>query len=195
MKVKHVAYLGSYGYTQRFPEPLGPEFVFIGRSNVGKSSLINTLVGRKRIARTSNAPGKTRTANFYPVNHSFCFVDVPGYGYAKVPKNERATWKRIVTGYVAKRDALRGVIHLLDVRHTPNADDREVSAKLKDTGKPVCLVFNKIDKVKRREIDRKIAEHIEHLSVDSTTAVVPFSAETGQGRPQLWAWIEERLSL
>lgn len=192
MRVKAVAYVGSYNYTQPFPDDLGPEFVFLGRSNVGKSSLINTLVGRRNIARTSNTPGKTRTANFYSVNGAFCFVDVPGYGYAKMAKTERDRWQKFLRNYLIERKPLRGIVHLLDIRHKPSADDKETSRMLQEVGKPVCLVFNKSDKVGRGEIHARIARHLEALTASDATAVVSFPG--GAGKRSLWAWIEDRLS-
>jgi GTP-binding protein len=195
MKIKQVEYIGSYGYEQPFPRPLGPEFVFVGRSNVGKSSVINTLVGRKNIARTSNTPGKTRTANFYGINDAFCFVDVPGYGYAKVSKVERARWRKLTDAYLESREVLRGVVLLLDVRHSPSVEDREVSSVLSQSDKPLCLVFTKVDKINKSRVDRQIAKHLQSLSVAGDTAVVPFSAEEGSGKGPLWGWIGELLSL
>lgn len=195
MKVEHVSYVGSYVAKQPLPRDLGPEFVFVGRSNVGKSTLINVLVGRRNIARTSNAPGKTRTANFYSVNNTFCLVDVPGYGYAQVSRAERNRWRALIGDYLAGRESLLGVIHLLDVRHKPSLDDREISGILHDLGRPVCLVFNKIDKIKKREIDLSITRHLEVLTADAKSAVVAFSADTGVGKRPLWAWIEDLLSL
>ncbi|MEE9270188.1 MAG: ribosome biogenesis GTP-binding protein YihA/YsxC [Candidatus Krumholzibacteria bacterium] len=195
MKIKHVSYLGSYACDQPFPEGVGSEFAVVGRSNVGKSSLINTMVGRHNIARTSNTPGKTRTANFYPVNDRFCFVDLPGYGYAQVSKSERARWARLIESYLAERAALIGVIHLLDVRHAPSAGDQQTSAELRHSGKRVCVVFNKIDKIKRGQVNSRISTHLHALDLDERTAVVPFSAETGEGKGAVWAWIQAMLSL
>lgn len=195
MKVRSVDLVGSYGISQGFPEPREPEFIFVGRSNVGKSALINVLTGRRNIARTSNSPGKTRTANFYSINGQFFFIDVPGYGYARVSKLERRRWHDLTASYLETRPSLQGVIHLLDVRHRPSSDDSATSLMLRESGRPVCLVFNKIDKVKRRDVDRKIGQSLSGLSVERGTAVIPFSAETGMGKRALWAWIEDRLSL
>jgi len=194
MKIKTVEYLGSYAVDQALPDTVGPEFVFIGRSNVGKSSLINTLVGRKNIARTSNTPGKTRTANFYPVNGELCFVDMPGYGYAQVSKKERHSWTKLMRQYLEDRDSLKGVVHLLDARHAPSKEDREMAAILAESGHPVCLIFTKVDKVKKAQVDRKIAGHIAVLTANEDTGVVPFSAETGEGRRALWSWMEAVLA-
>ncbi len=195
MKIKDVTYVGSYASSQALPKALGPEVVFVGRSNVGKSTLINVLVGRRNIARTSNKPGKTRTANFYSVNEAFWFVDVPGYGYAKVSKSERARWRSLILSYLTKRDSLVGVVHLLDIRHKPSTEDQNLSQILRGVGKPVCFVFNKIDKVKRREIDLRIATHLDVLTAEAKDAVAAFSAETGSGKRAVWAWIEDVLSL
>lgn len=195
MRIKDIKYIGSYASSQTLPKALGPEVVFIGRSNVGKSTLINVLVGQRNLARTSNKPGKTRTANFYSVNEAFCFVDVPGYGYAKVSKAERARWRRLIAGYLTNREPLVGVVQLLDIRHKPSTEDQNVSQVLHEVGKPVCFLFNKIDKIKKREIDARIAEYLDVLTADAKDAVVAFSAETGSGRRAVWAWIEDVLSL
>jgi len=195
LKITDVSYTGSYHATQAFPAERGPEFVFMGRSNVGKSSLINRLVGRRNIARTSNAPGKTRTANFYAVNNEFFFVDVPGYGFAHVSKTERGRWGSVIKDYLANRQSLRGVVHLLDIRHTPSTEDRETALTLRELQKPVCMVFNKVDKIKRGEVDTRIADHLRVLSVDERTAVVAFSADKGLGKSSLWAWIQDLLLL
>ena len=195
MKIKDVSYIGSYAAGPDIPDGFGPEFVFIGRSNVGKSSLINVLVGRKNLARTSNTPGKTRTANLYTVNKTFCFVDVPGYGYAQVSKTERARWRKLIADYLGKRESLKGIVLLLDIRHKPSVDDRNVSEAIHELGKPVCFVFNKTDKVKKREIDNRIGRHLAVLTVDEKNAVVPFSADTGAGKQALWGWINGLLSL
>jgi GTP-binding protein len=195
MKIRSVTYTGSFAAAAEFPAAEMPEFVFLGRSNVGKSSLINALVNRRNIARTSNTPGKTRTANFYLVNEAFFFVDMPGYGYAQVSKAERARWQKVIASYLEGRETLGGTIHLLDVRHTPSTSDREVTAELHRSKRPVCLVFNKVDKIGRTAVDRRVAGHLERLDANPRTAVVPFSSETGQGRKALWAWIEDCLSL
>ena len=195
MKIKDLKYIGSYASSQTLPKALGPEVVFVGRSNVGKSTLINALVGRRNIARTSNKPGKTRTANFYSVNETFCFVDVPGYGYAKVSKSERARWRRLIAGYLTSREPLVGVVQLLDIRHDPSTEDQNISEILHDVGKPVCFVFNKTDKVKTREIDSRIVSHLGALTTDERDGVIAFSAETGAGKKAVWAWIEAVLSL
>jgi len=189
VRVKSVSYLGSFGDARSFPRPRGPEITFVGRSNVGKSSLINTLLGRRNVARTSNTPGKTRTVNYYLVNEAFCFVDMPGYGYAQVSREERGGWGRLIAGYLAQREALCGVVQLLDVRHTPNDADRDLVLSVADTDKPFCLAFNKIDKIGRASVSKHIADHLRALDVKQDTAVVAFSSETGEGKSELWEWI------
>lgn len=191
MKINSVSYVGSFGDAGSFPSRIYPEIAFVGRSNVGKSSLINSLVGRRNIARTSNVPGKTRTANWYLVNDAFCFVDMPGYGYAKVSRAERSKWRTLIGRYIDEREALRGVVHLLDVRHSPNDGDREMVFAVEKAGKRLCLAFNKVDKIGRGGVRGNIAEHLRALDVARGTAVVAFSSETGEGRDELWGWILE----
>lgn len=195
MKIKSLVFLGSFGYRQGLPRAIGPEIVFIGRSNVGKSTFINSLVGRKDLAHTSNSPGRTRAANFYSVNDQICFVDVPGYGYAKVSRLERRHWQKLITGYLTERKALVGVVHLFDIRHTPTEEDRETVELVQGLGRGVCIVFTKIDKIKPAAIDRQIAEHLATLPVKETSAVIAFSSQSGRGRRAAWAWIEDVLSL
>ena len=192
MKIKSVEYIGSYVDADAFPD-VGPEFVFLGRSNVGKSSLINTLVNRKNVARTSNTPGKTRAANYYQVNESFTFVDMPGYGFAEVAKTERAKWERLINGYLKHRAPLCGVVLLLDIRHNAMKNDVEMAERLSEAGRPLCLVFNKTDKIKERDIDARIGAYLGAVEVDPGTAVVAFSSESGKGRREVLAWIEDQL--
>lgn len=165
----------------------------MGRSNVGKSSLINTLVGCRNLARTSNTPGKTRTMNYYLVNDAFLLVDMPGYGYAQVSKAERARWERLVAGYVAKRETLCGVVQLLDVRHTPTRADRDLLRLVEGAGRSLCLAFNKVDKLSRTGVAKSIAEHLRALDAAEETAVVAFSSETGEGKRELWAWLVQTM--
>jgi GTP-binding protein len=191
VKVKTVSYVGSFDDARSFPRRHVPEIAFVGRSNVGKSSLINSLVGRRNLARTSNTPGKTRTANWYVVNDAFCFVDMPGYGYAKVSQEERLKWRKLITRYIADREALRGVVHLLDIRHSPNDADREIVFSIQRAEKRLCLAFNKVDKARKGSLRATIANHLRVLDIASSVAVVAFSAETGEGRRELWTWLLE----
>lgn len=190
MKIKSIEYVGSFVDAESFPE-VGAEFVFIGRSNVGKSSLINKLVNRKNVARTSNTPGKTRAANFYKVNDEFGFIDMPGYGFAQVSKTERGKWERLINGYLKNRVPLRGILLLLDIRHNPMKNDVEMVHRLAESERPLCLVFSKTDKVKERDINPRIGKFLAAVEVAPTTAVIPFSAESGRGRREVLAWIED----
>ena len=193
MKVDTVSYVGSFADSRALPRKGWPEIAFVGRSNVGKSSLINALLGRRGVARTSNTPGKTRTANLYLVNDQVCFVDMPGYGYAQVSKEERSKWQRLVTTYLSDRDELRGVVQLLDVRRTPVRADIDLLLSLVDAGRRCCLAFTKIDKVSRGSVRGTIHEHLRILEPDQGTAVVAFSSETGEGKQELWSWIAESM--
>jgi GTP-binding protein len=187
--------MGSFGDARSLPRGPFPEIAFVGRSNVGKSSLINSLVGRKNIARTSNVPGKTRTANWYLGNDEFCFVDMPGYGYAKISREERAKWRETISRYIRGREQLVGVVHLLDVRHTPNDADREMALSIQEAGRGLCLAFNKVDKIARGRVGGDIARHLRALDVDKGTAVVAFSTATGEGKDEMWTWILKNLGV
>ena len=166
------------------PESSLPEVAFAGRSNVGKSSLLNRLVRRKRFARVSNTPGRTREINFFRVNGRFVLVDLPGYGYARISKERRAEWKPLIEGYLRTSPELRGIVQLLDVRHDPTEDDRQMIDFLAALGVPTLFVLTKIDKLTRTQRERRIADLMSDLGADEAQAI-PFSAETGEGRDEL----------
>ncbi len=193
MKINSVEYVGSFGYPQPLPADQRPEVAFFGRSNVGKSTLINKLLGRRHVARTSKTPGKTRSANFFKINDRFFFVDMPGYGYAKVPKTEKERLNKIIKMYLEERPSAKGVIHLLDIRHEPSAEDRSIVALLKQCDRKICLVFNKADKVKRSKVEPQIRQGLSSLDLREDTAIIPFSSMSGIGKQALWAWIDETL--
>lgn len=195
VKVQDVEYVGSYGYPQKLPRVQRPEVVFFGRSNVGKSSLINTLLGRRGIARISKTPGKTRSANFFKINDRFFLVDMPGYGYARVPKAEKQRWVQILDQYLTDTTRHNSLVQLIDIRHDPTDTDVENAARLTRSGRPVCVVFNKVDKVKKGQLDKRIRDALARLHLDPKTALVPFSSVSGVGKRQLWTWIEETLSI
>jgi GTP-binding protein len=166
------------------PESKWPEVAFAGRSNVGKSSLLNRLVRRKRIARVSNTPGRTREVNFFLVNDRFVLVDLPGYGYARISKERRAEWRPLIEGYLSRSSELRGIVQLLDVRHDPTGDDRQMLAFLASIGVPTLFALTKIDKLspaKRRERITAVTAQLE----TTEDQVIPFSAVTGEGRDEL----------
>ena len=168
-----------------------PQLVFAGRSNVGKSSLINKLLNRKNFARVGNTPGKTAHINYFRVD-SVYFVDLPGYGYAKVPKAERDRWARLMESYFREQLVTAGVL-IVDARHTPTADDRTMADWFRGTGKPLIVAANKMDKLKKSEIPQNLQQIREVLMLDSGTALIPFSAEKGDGREALLRELERRL--
>ncbi|HEX6536704.1 MAG TPA: ribosome biogenesis GTP-binding protein YihA/YsxC [Gemmatimonadaceae bacterium] len=166
------------------PDPGLPEVAFSGRSNVGKSSLLNRLVRRKALARVSQTPGKTREINFFRVNDAFTLVDLPGYGYARVSKEVRSAWRPLIEGYLRSSAELRGVVQLIDARHPPTADDLQMLDFLSEIGAPTIVALTKMDKLVRREASERPAALARELGLDETQ-VIPFSAVTGQGRDEL----------
>ena len=163
-----------------------PEVAFAGRSNVGKSSLLNRLVRRKAFARVSNTPGRTREINFFKVNDRFVLVDLPGYGYAKISKSRKAEWMPLIEGYLRSATALRGVVQLLDVRHPASTDDLQMLDFLADVGVPTIIVLTKIDKLRPRELPERVRELAIQLQLDEDQ-MIPFSATTNAGRDDLAA--------
>jgi len=193
MKVVSARYLKSAMDLAHCPPERCPEIAFAGRSNVGKSSLLNTLLRRKKLAQTSKSPGKTRTLNFYDVNGSLYFVDLPGYGYAQVSKQLKAEWGKAITRYLRGRTALRLCVHLIDARHKPTALDHELLDLLEDAEVPTVIVATKFDKLKRGQRPRAIATIRNELELDADAVILPFSSVTGEGVHELWAIIAEQL--
>ena len=161
-----------------------PEIAFAGRSNVGKSSLLNQLVRRKRFARVSNTPGRTREINFFQVNDRFVLVDLPGYGYARISKARRAEWRPLIEGYLRSSPHLRGVVQLLDVRHEPTADDRQMLDFLAELEVPTVVVLTKMDKLSRAGAAERVEAIARELGLDEDQ-MIPFSSQTGEGRNEL----------
>jgi GTP-binding protein len=168
------------------PEPLLPEIAFAGRSNVGKSSLINRLVRRKAMARVSNTPGRTREINFFSVNGKFALVDLPGYGYARVSKEAKATWRPLIEGYLSRSPQLRGIVQLLDGRRDPSEDDLHMLEFLSDLGVPTIVAVTKVDKIRAGQRAERVTELGQALGLDEDQ-MIPFSAVTGAGRDELAA--------
>ena len=166
------------------PEAKWPEVAFAGRSNVGKSSLLNRLIRRKRFARVSNTPGRTREVNFFLVNDAFVLVDLPGYGYARISKERRAEWRPLIEGYLRTSVELRGIVQLLDVRHDPTGDDRQMLDFLAAIGVPTLFALTKIDKLTSSQRAKRITALTADLGL-SPEQVIPFSAVTGEGRDEL----------
>ena len=193
MRIHTAEFLLSAGRADQFPPGGRPEVAFAGRSNVGKSSLINRLLGRRALARTSSTPGRTRTINFYAVNDAFLFVDLPGYGYAKVSRAVQEGWWAVVEAYVADRVPLRGVVHLTDARHPPTEQDRELQEFLAAVRVPCVHVLTKGDKVPRGQRAAALRAARGTLGPASPEAIV-FSAETGEGVVDVWRAVEALLT-
>ncbi len=193
MKATRAEFVVSAAAPAQFPRDRLPEIAFAGRSNVGKSSLLNRLVGQKGLAVTSKTPGRTRLLNFFRINGEAYFVDLPGYGYAAAPKSLRETWGQLVEGYLRTRAELRGVILLLDLRHEPTARDLEMRGLLEEARLPWFAVLTKADKVGPGERGRRTRRIAEALSLPDPGVAVPFSATTGEGARELWSAIAERL--
>ena len=166
------------------PEATLPEVAFVGRSNVGKSSLLNRLMRRKAFARVSRTPGRTREVNFFRVNEDFLLVDLPGYGYAQVSKERKAEWRPLIEGYLRESPQLRGVVQLLDIRRDPSPDDLQMLDFLAELGAPTVVALTKIDKLKPAVATARVADLAAELGLDPEQ-VIPFSAVTGEGRDDL----------
>ena len=193
MRVHTVTLLQVAGRVDQFPRGGRPEVAFAGRSNVGKSSLINRLLGRRSLARTSSTPGRTRTINFYAVNDRFLLVDLPGYGYAKVSRTVQEAWWILVEEYLSQRGPLRGVVHLMDARHEPTERDRDLGEFAAAVHVPCLHVLTKADKVPRGRRAAALRTARETFGAVSPE-ILFFSAETGEGVPDLWQGIDAMLA-
>ena len=180
------------GITSTLPENLLPEFAFAGKSNVGKSSLINGLLNRRALARTSSQPGKTQTINFYNVNDDLYFVDLPGYGYAKVSVEVKAKWGKMIERYLKKSKMLKCIFLLIDIRHDPSANYKLMYDWIVSNGYNPVIIATKLDKLKRSQIQKHVKMVREGLGLAKEDILIPFSAETKQGRDEIWALIESK---
>lgn len=178
------------GITSKLPDNACPEIAFAGKSNVGKSSLINALIMRKAFARTSSQPGKTQTINFYKVNDAFYYVDLPGYGYAKVSVAEREKWGKMIEKYLNTSKQLKAVLLLIDIRHEPSANDRNMYEWIQYNGFEPIIIATKLDKINRSQVQKHVKMVREGLGAKKETTIIPFSSETMQGREELWQLIE-----
>mgnify|MGYP003288739110 FL=1 len=179
------------GITSKLPENMLPEFAFAGKSNVGKSSLINGLMNRKSYARTSSQPGKTQTINFYNINEQLYFVDLPGYGYAKVSMELRAKWGKMIERYLKKSRQLKLIFLLVDIRHEPSENDRDMYDWIVHNGFQPIVIATKLDKINRSQIAKQTKLIRTCLKMPKEGVLIPFSAETKQGRDEIWQKIEE----
>lgn len=190
MVIKNVSLETVCGITSVLPENNRPEIAFAGKSNVGKSSLINALMNRKSFARTSSQPGKTQTINFYNINDALYFVDLPGYGYAKVSREIKAKWGKMIERYLQKSMQLRLVFLLIDIRHEPSENDVQMYQWIVANGFNPIIIATKLDKIKRSQLSKHLSVIKRKLRLMEGTPVVPFSAQTKQGRDEIWALIE-----
>lgn len=194
MVIKDVGLETVCGITSVLPVNDKPEFAFAGKSNVGKSSLINGLMQRKSLARTSSEPGKTQTINFYNINNELYFVDLPGYGYAKVGKETTAKWGKMIENYLNKSPMLRAVFLLIDIRHEPGANDKMMYDWITHNGYEPIIIATKLDKINRSQIQKHVKMVREGLRATSTTKIIPFSATTKQGRDEIYELIDSYMN-
>lgn len=178
------------GITSTLPENDKPEIAFAGKSNVGKSSLINALMNRKSFARTSATPGKTQTINFYNINEEMYLVDLPGYGYAKVSESEKVKWGKMIERYLHNSKQLKAVFLLIDIRHEPSANDKMMYNWVVEMGYNPIIIATKLDKIKRSQVDKHLKMVRQGLKLIPGTTVIPFSAVTKQGRDEIWELVE-----
>ncbi|MDR9857266.1 ribosome biogenesis GTP-binding protein YihA/YsxC [Paenibacillus sp. VCA1] len=189
MKVTQAEFVISAVGPDQYPVDALPEIALAGRSNVGKSSLINRMINRKNLARTSSTPGKTQHLNYYRINEELYFVDFPGYGYAKVSKTQRQVWGKMIEKYLLERETLKLVLLVVDLRHPPTKDDELMYDWLKHYDIPVCIVATKADKIPKTRWQKHVKQMKDALLLRKTDAFIMFSSETGVGRDELWAHI------
>lgn len=191
MIIRNVALETVCGITSKLPENQLPEIAFAGKSNVGKSSLINAIMNRKSLARTSSQPGKTQTINFYNVNNDFYLVDLPGYGYARASVEVKAQWGKMIERYLHKSKQLKAVFLLIDIRHEPSANDREMYQWILHQGYHPIIIATKLDKLKRSQVQKHVKMVKDGLNADKDTIVMPFSSLTKQGREEIYELLDQ----
>ena len=193
MEVKNSSLAAVGTNFSQYPQDGRPEITFAGKSNVGKSTLINAMLGRRALARTSSQPGKTRTINFYDVNGVMYAVDLPGYGYAKAPKTEIARWSKMIEEYLQKREELKAIILLIDIRHEPGKNDVMMYEWLKHYGYDIIIAATKSDKLNRSQIPKQLSVIRKTLGLGAEDVLIPFSGEKKTGVDELWAEMERFL--
>lgn len=191
MKVTQAEFVISAVSSKQYPNDGLPEIALAGRSNVGKSSFINKLIQRKSLARTSSKPGKTQTLNFYKINDLFYFVDVPGYGYAKVSKSERNKWGQMMDEYFTTRKTLKAVLLITDIRHEPTSDDIQMYEFLKYYQLPVIVIATKLDKIPKGKRAKHLKRTADTLQMEESDVLLPFSSETGEGKEEAWKHLKQ----
>ena len=195
MVIKNVSLETVCGITSKLPDNDKPEVAFAGKSNVGKSSLINVLMNRKSLARTSAQPGKTQTINYYNINDALYFVDLPGYGYAKVSESVKAKWGKMIEDYLHKSKQLKRVFLLIDIRHAPSENDRIMYDWIVKNGYVPVIVATKLDKINRSQVQKQLKLIKETLRVVEGTVLIPFSAQTRQGRDEIYEILDSILEV
>ena len=193
MIIKSVNLETVCGVTSRLPENGAPEFAFAGKSNVGKSSLINALMNRKAYARTSSQPGKTQTINFYKINDAFYYVDLPGYGYAKVSLEAKEKWGKMIERYLRRSQMLKLVFLLVDIRHDPSANDKSMYDWIVYNGYHPVVIATKLDKINRSQRAKQLKTIRQGLGMGAEDILIPFSAETKEGREEIWELLERSM--
>lgn len=193
MVIKNVELETVCGITSRLPENKKPEIAFAGKSNVGKSSLINALMNRKSLARISATPGKTQTINFYNINQELYLVDLPGYGYAKVSEKEKIAWGKMIERYLHESKQLRAVFLLIDIRHDPSANDKMMYEWILNQGYQPVIIATKLDKIKKSQIQKQLKVLRQGLGLVSGTTIIPFSSQTKQGRDEIWQFVDREV--
>ncbi len=194
MNVNNVSLETVCGITSTLPENTLPEFAFAGKSNVGKSSLINALINRKALARTSSQPGKTQTINFYNVEDALYFVDLPGYGYAKVSQETKEKWGKMIERYLQKSKQLKLVFLLIDIRHEPSANDKNMYEWIEYNGFEPIIIATKLDKINRSQVQKHLKMLRTGLGLKKETILIPFSSETKHGKEEVWNIIDSYLT-
>ncbi|MEZ3479572.1 MAG: ribosome biogenesis GTP-binding protein YihA/YsxC [Lachnospiraceae bacterium] len=194
MVIKNVSLETVIGVTSKIPQNELPEIAFAGKSNVGKSSLINALINRKSLARTSSQPGKTQTINFYNINGELYFVDLPGYGYAKVSQQEKEKWGKMIERYLHQSKVLKAVFLLVDIRHDPSANDKTMYEWILSNGFHPIIIATKADKINRSQLQKQIKAVRQGLGADKDTVVIPFSAQTKQGREEIYEVVDRLMA-
>ena len=193
MVIKNVSLETVCGITSKIPDSRLPEVAFAGKSNVGKSSLINALMNRKSLARTSSQPGKTQTINFYNINDALYLVDLPGYGYAKASVKVKEQWGKMVERYLQKSKQLKCVFHLIDIRHAPSENDRMMYDWILHNGYQPVIIATKLDKIKKSQLQKQLNLILDTLEAEEGTVIIPFSAETKQGREEIYEILDKIL--
>lgn len=194
MVIKKVDLETVCGITSKLPENTQPEFAFAGKSNVGKSSLINALMNRKAYARTSSQPGKTQTINFYHINDAFYYVDLPGYGYATASVEVKAKWGKMIENYLHRSQMLKCVFLLIDIRHDPSENDKLMYNWIEAQGYQPVIIATKSDKIKRSQLPKHLKMLRVGLGLGTDAVMIPFSAESKQGREEIWDYIEQHMA-